>query len=141
MTKARPYNLVLLSAERSDVSDNQNAQRAQALLHTLIALGFDYQEAEGQYEGKEEKSFAVKLYPPIEEELDKLKRIAFNVFLQDSILVVDTQDRASLLYNDGHSDVYFGNWTELTGHQVVDAAAKKEDFTRIGLRTFVVKPD
>ncbi|MCI0558992.1 MAG: hypothetical protein MN733_10890 [Nitrososphaera sp.] len=131
MTKPRPYNLVLLSAERSDVSDNQNAQRTQALLHTLIALGFDYQEAEGQYEGRVESSFAVKLYVPIEEELDKLKRIAFNVFLQDSILVVDTQDKATLLYNHGREE-YLGDWIEIPGSR------HDEDWTRIGLRTFTV---
>ncbi|MCI0561561.1 MAG: hypothetical protein MN733_23990 [Nitrososphaera sp.] len=134
MTKARPYNLVLLSAERSDLSDNQNAQRTQALLHTLIALGFDYQEAEGQYEGWVEKPFAVRLYAPIEDDLVKLKRIAFNVFLQDSILLVDTQDKASLLYNNGREQD-LGNWVEIPGSR------HDEDWTRIGLRTFTVKTD
>lgn len=135
--KSRPYNLVILSAEKAGATSERNLQAMLRLAGMLSLWGYDYGRADGQYEGRPEKSFAVKVYSPVDDVLPWLKQIAFNVFEQDAILLVDTQDQASLLYKEGH-EKFLGIWTDVTGLTSQADYDKVGDYSKIGSRYFSI---
>lgn len=129
--KQRPYTLVILSAEVSSLTWERNKLRSDALGACLLALGYDYDKCEGTYQGKSETSYAVKAYPDIYAPLSVLDDLAFKTFGQECILVIEAADTAVLWFKDG-TFKHIGTWVEAIPNPY-------EDYTRIGLRTFVVR--
>ena len=138
--KPRPYNLVVLSACRTENTVEENANNTQHLHEMLTALGYQHTLTIGQYKGVRESSFVVKLYPPIEIPFSIIKMLAFSFHhktRQKSILLVDSQDEASLIYADG-STLPLGRFIEIinpTSQQL-----STQNYTQIGDRYFTCRP-
>ena len=132
--KSRPYNLILLSAEREACTTEYNDLATQQLGALLYLLKLKHGPAQGRYEGRLENSYAVKLFPPLDDHLPMIRGIAFKVFHQDSILLVDTQDQAHLIFSDGKEE-FIGKWAEVT----LDGSLPTGDWSKIGDRYFTVQ--
>ena len=129
--KPRDYNLIILSAEHSDNTWQNNSHTTENLSTILSLLKLDYMPVYGQYKGKPENSFLVKVTDPISDTLHILEWLAFKVFNQESILIVDTQDKATLIFKDKHEESC-GTWTEVTHPGA-------SDHTKIGQRYFIAQ--
>ena len=102
----------ILSAELSNLSEKINRQRGLQLFKALKYHGFDFRAAEGCYKGSKEFSFMVWVDTP--EQASIIKRLAFNVYKQEAILVISDKNECSLLFNDRKTLDYIGMWTEVS---------------------------
>lgn len=99
------YNqFVLLSAELSHLTPEENNTRTNQLELMLRHSGFKPVLMKGVYKGSSEISFFV----PTEriDDIERLEFIAFDRFQQESILVQ---------YSDGHSRLHYPNHVEYIG--------------------------
>ena len=108
---------VILSAELSHLTLDENNTRTNQLKLMLTKLGFNPVEMVGCYKGSSETSFFV----PTErvDDIERLEFIAFDRFQQESILVQ---------YSDGHSRLHYPNHVEHIGK--VREITKQEAFKR-----------
>lgn len=100
MNTVRP--VVILSAESTKISDDANNQRTTILESLLLDLNLAFNRALGVYNGNSEASFVVLVNS--EEEIEALKGFAFKNFDQESILLQDANQEASLLFANGTSE-------------------------------------
>jgi len=108
---------VLLSAELSHLTPQENEIRTNQLQLMLTKLGFKPTEMIGRYEGDQETSFFVPITRV--DDIERLEFIAFDRFQQESILVQ---------YSDGHSRLHYPNYIEHIGK--VREITKQEAFKR-----------
>ena len=97
--------LVVLSAERTEMSAELNAERTGDLEGRLVADNFSYDKAEGCYKGDKEVSFVVQVENF--REVLMLLRMSHD-YQQECIMLVDARNKAFLLYNDKRSMVGLG---------------------------------
>lgn len=94
---------IILSAELDTMSPRNNYQRTELLDSMLQELKFPYKQIQGCYKGSTEQSFMVIVKNEIEYEV--VKDFAFKSFNQESILFRDYKGEASLLYQNGKTEV------------------------------------
>lgn len=91
--------VVILSAETGNATFEGNRQRTENLEACLNDLNLTFKRGTGVYKGTQETSFVVIVNN--ETDIQVLKDFAFKSFAQDSILHVDSNQEAVLIYNDG----------------------------------------
>jgi len=85
---------IFLSAELSTLDSAENARRSAILSGHLAMKGYNFRQLLGVYKGTKERSFAVEVTP---KEVNDLLTVAKS-FTQESVLIVDEKNYASLLY-------------------------------------------
>ena len=108
---------VILSAELSHLTPQENEIRTNQLQLMLTKLGFKPTEMIGRYKGDQETSFFVPITR--NDDIERLEFIAFDLFNQESILVQ---------YSDGHSRLHYPNYIEHIGK--VREITRQEAFKR-----------
>ena len=108
---------VLLSAELSHLTLEENEIRTNQLQLMLTKLGFKPVEMIGRYKSDQETSFFVPITR--NDDIERLEFIAFDRFGQESILVQ---------YSDGHSRLHYPNHIEHIGK--VREITRQEAFKR-----------
>lgn len=103
MTRESATPFALFSAFTTTQSKETNEARTQFLARQLNALGVDWSNVTGSYKGAEEVSFLALL--PGGDGSDEFWRILklLKAYEQESLLYVDGQRCATLVYADGHS--------------------------------------
>lgn len=96
---------VVLSAELSTLTAEQNEDRTEELLQYLESLGMEFDRAEGCYKGVKEASFVVQL--STFQEVPMLMETAQG-YGQESILLVDARDKGYIIPLDGAELVPIG---------------------------------
>lgn len=125
--------VVILSAERSELSFESNRQRSINLASCIEELGLRFREATGVYKGVEETSFVVIVRDNTE--VDVLKDFAFKNFGQESILHQDSNQEAHLIYNDGKVE-RLGRLEQVSEEE----ALKQDSFTIMGNKFYTTVP-
>lgn len=123
-------NFFIISAERFNLSKEENAQRTMAMLATLLRDGADFLTCHGVYKGTEERSFIV-----MDGGLQTACLIArlAKEYEQESVLEV-REMKATLVYFDGKTKPeYLGYFGPHDGD--VDGL---EAYTKIGNAVYVV---
>ena len=92
--------IVILSAELKSLEKHVNYGRTQNLKRLLDSKKYNYVEALGSYKGSQEKSFVVDASEDI---IQQLRSLA-DFFKQESILVVDELQKATLIYCNGKKE-------------------------------------
>jgi hypothetical protein len=96
---------IILSAELDTLSASENKTRTERLRSFLNDLRLPYKTMDGLYE---EDSFLVVVKDEIE--IDCIIRLAFYTFSQKTILFRNYQGEASLLFDDGTTEL-LGKYT------------------------------
>jgi hypothetical protein len=102
-------SILVFSAERSELSQRENALRTEEVVDVLQERGASFREVEGVFNRVKEASFIVNA------QHEGLVRELCQAFGQDCYLHVDNDKSAILRYPDG-SDAYIGMWTQ-TPHE------------------------
>jgi hypothetical protein len=92
--------IVILSAELKELTSLQNEYRTSSLKNALETKGYNFVQALGTYKGSLEKSFVVDAS---EDVLKPLQALA-GFFRQESILVVNEDQKAILMYSNGQNE-------------------------------------
>lgn len=126
MTKKTHQQVVIISAQRTDLSQDLNT-RLHLLLGDLISdMNVPYNEAKGVYKDVKEDSYVVIVNN--NDELETLEKFAFDNFNQESILYQDVTGTARLIFKNGdtvkvgklqkvnkNDSTTLNNYTELNG--------------------------
>lgn len=104
----RSPNVIIFSVDKGDENDKHNRLYCESLLDAAEAT---YSIAEGCYKGKTEQSYVV--VSPSDAVSDLINKFAGRC-KQESILLVDSNRHASLLYLDNGKTVGLGRLTEVT---------------------------
>jgi hypothetical protein len=91
--------VVILSAETGNATFEGNRQRTENLESCLADLNLSFKRGTGVYKGVQEVSFVVIVNN--ETDIQVLRDFAFKSFGQESILHVDSNQEAVLIFNDG----------------------------------------
>jgi hypothetical protein len=122
----KPIRMAVISAERAEHDAEVNAARTEWLrMHLTDLRDLSALPAEGMYAGVAERSFMVAV--PRDEELKVVIGLA-RVASQESILVLDEDRQARLVYMDGRPDVPLGIMREVSRARAIAAGA----YTRVG---------
>lgn len=119
----------IISAERFNLSKEENAQRTMAMTATLLLEGVDFMACQGVYKGTAERSFMV-----IDHGLPAglIERLA-KAYEQESVLEV-RELKATLVYFDGRTKPeYLGYFGPHRGD-----VEGLEAYTKIGTDVYVV---
>lgn len=111
-----------ISAERFNLSKKENDRRTETLRKNLDNRGLSYDDVVGMYDGVEEKSFRVWNFP----EAEALALASH--YAQESILVVDNDDNATVIFSDGNHRELLGKLREVSevearkhaGYSIID---------------------
>jgi hypothetical protein len=128
-------NIVLISAERADLSTSENALRTTELARHLDENGFYFESVLGRYEGSDEHSYAVRITGPSVTALESFRKVQLAVldvlairFNQDSILVIEGGVATLRYFDVPQHNEHIGRWTRVDretaeaaqGHTIVD---------------------
>ena len=102
MRQTQFKEVIILSAEHSDNNHGLNHFYSDSLERQLTNYDFIFNEALGCYKKSSESSFVV--IPRNNEDIDKLKEIAFKEYNQESILYQDKSGDAFLIYSCGKKE-------------------------------------
>lgn len=119
----------IISAERFNLSKEENAQRTMAMAATLLHEGADFIACHGVYKGTAERSFMVMDAGAATACLIELLAQDYE---QESVLEVRDM-KATLVYFDGTKPEYLGDFGLYNG-DVNDLEA----YTKVGSEVFVV---
>lgn len=122
---------VILSAELATRSSELNKEQTLILEDKLIKLGVSYAQTIGSYKGVLENSFIVVV--PDQRVLEYIKRVAFEVFSQESILYSDVNGTVSLEYAHGSKPMLLGRMQEINANDINNFTA----YTKLDNRYFV----
>ena len=111
----------ILSAELSTLSGAENRFRTDELRKLLIRNELDFKRAEGCYKGTTEVSFVVDT--PSVEVFNKLYNAAKNLFDQESVLYVDEDSQAHLMYSKGYEQEHLGTFTQVNPKRLEELEA------------------
>lgn len=120
--------VVLMSAELSTLNQTQNNDRTAELERLMLEKGLKFGPATGSYKGTLEKSFVIDASEDILPVVDELAR----KFGQESVLVVDENQKATLIFSDGKKEV-------LGQMMAVDHENAGENWTLVNGQYFTVK--
>lgn len=104
-------NFTILSAELSTLSESENRQRTETLKHMLDDLNLEYIPAQGCYKGTTEQSFVVSTPDVIT--FNVVANFAFNNFAQESVLYVDGDKSAHLMYGTNFKNELLGTFNQV----------------------------
>ena len=121
---------VVLSAELSTLTAEQNAERSGKLRKYLGDTCLDFDVAEGCYKGVKETAFVVQV--KTFEVVPLLLETAAE-YGQESILLVDSRDKAYLLFAEGTEIIPLGKVQESTAEP---ASAIVSGYTKLGKRYY-----
>lgn len=121
----KPIRMAIVSAERAEHDVDVNAARTEWLRDRLETSDLSALPAEGMYAGAAEKSFLVAV--PRDAELAVIMELA-RVASQESVLVLDEDRQARLVFLDGRPDVPLGIMREVSRARAIGAGA----YTRVG---------
>jgi hypothetical protein len=100
----------ILSAYRPEFTEKENRLRSEQLFKQLERLGLKPIRAKGMYKGERELSFIV---PYINTKTrERLFSIAFSMYEQESVLFVDNDKSAYLIYLDNNVE-HIGSWEQV----------------------------
>lgn len=108
--------VVLISAELSNLSKETNMSRTVGLEAVLSWKGYKFTKALGSYKGSQETSFVVDASEDIVNNLLEIAKTAS----QESILVVNEDRKASLLYPSGKSE-FLGEMIHIEPSEAIDS--------------------
>lgn len=112
---------VVISAERETWRDDMNQWRTASLESQIAHRDLAYVRVDGVYKGRAERSFVVFL--PADRAaytLEMLRGLARH-WGQESILHVDANRGAELLYTDGRAPTDIGRWESVTAGEAANA--------------------
>lgn len=112
---------VVISAERVEYDPPVNEWRTASLEHQLQARDLHYAPVDGVYQGKHERSFIVFLPPDHAAYTLTMLRQLGKRWGQESILHVDANRGAELLYLDGRDPIELGTWQTVTAADAANA--------------------
>lgn len=107
--------VVILSAELSELNNSVNQSRTELLNSMLQDIKLPYSESVGYWDGELEYSFVVIVKN--KEDIDTLKDFAFKSFGQDAILHQDSNQMAHIINRDG-SSMLAGRLEEVPANKV-----------------------
>jgi len=110
-------NKVILSAHKNLNTQDDN-KRHNRLLVILDDLGYRGHIVSGNYNGTMERSVLVVL-DNFYTDMQVLQDLAFKTFDQESILYIDTSNKASLIFND-QSETMLGKFTQVNNVNNID---------------------
>ena len=112
-----------ISAERKELSFARNASRTVDLFDRLKDQFTMIQKADGCYYGTNEVSYEVKtrVLSHFGAQLTYIMYLAFSLYQQESILQIDHESRATLIYRD-YTTKDLGTW-----YRVEPEFAKQQD--------------
>lgn len=108
--------VILISAELSSLSKEANHSRTVGLEAILSWKGYKFSKALGSYKGSLETSFVVDASEDIVNNLMDIAKTAS----QESILVVNEDRKATLLYCNGKSEV-LGEMIHIEPSEAIDS--------------------
>lgn len=121
----------IISAERFNLTKEENAQRTLDMVATFLREGVDFIACQGVYKGTAERSFMVLDAGP--QTACLIERLA-KAYEQESVLKVRKLE-ATLVYFDGETEpMYLGRFEPHTG--AVDGL---DAYTKVGSKVYVVK--
>ena len=121
----------IISAERFNLTKEENAQRTMAMVATLLHEGADFIACQGVYKGTAERSFMVMDAGP--QTACLIERLA-KAYEQESVLGV-RELKATLVYFDGRTKPeYLGSFEPHDGD-----VGGLEAYTKVGTVVYVVK--
>lgn len=112
----------IISAQLASLSEGVNKTRTDALRRELEDRGLNFKQVQGKYKDNEEDSFVV--VQSGNNELRSLLEELASDFEQESILLIDANRAAWLLYSSGE-DEYIGKWEAATR----EIAQQQEGYT------------
>lgn len=112
--------VVILSAERSELNNESNRQRTENLAACISDLAIRAKKAKGVFNGESEDAFVCIVKN--QAEVEALKNFAFNNFDQDAILYQDGNQQAYLILKD-NTEKHLGKL------QKVDSAEGLKNYT------------
>ena len=115
MKQAKFRQVIILSAELSELNDSNNLHRSDLLESCLNSLNITFNESEGYYKGRKEVSFVT--LPKNDDELQAIIDLAFINFSQESIIKQDTDGKTFIIYNDGDCQE-IGRLKRVETHQI-----------------------
>ena len=119
----------IISAERFNLTKEENAQRTMAMVATLLHEGADFIACHGVYKGTAERSFMVMDAGP---QTACLIELLAKDYEQESVLEVRGLE-STLVYFNGLAPLYLGSFEQHSG-----PVAGLEAYTRIGNEIYVV---
>ncbi len=118
--------ITLISAERFNKTKEENQANNAALEYSLMNLGLHYEKVKGMYKGSEENSFMI-LGIINNTDMTRIKGLA-TIFEQDSILTIDHNRNATLVYMSGVLEI-LGKWTKVNSVKGLDGYTVLDDGT------------
>ena len=103
--------VIILSAQLATLSASANIIRHDDLLKTLSGWSMTYTEAWGVYKGKGEDS--VLVVPKTSLQVERLKKLAFETYGQESILTQDNEGIVYLEFKNG-ATIKLGRLTQIS---------------------------
>lgn len=110
----------IISAEREELTKEQNLFRTEQLKQMLIKNKIQYTVAQGCYKGQTEIAFVCIAY--YQEQAETIKLLAFTHFKQESVLYIDSNGEASLDYATGYTQM-LGGFRQVTESQALASDA------------------
>lgn len=121
----------IISAERFNLTKEENAQRTLDMVATFLREGVDFIACQGVYKGTAERSFMVLDAGP--QTACLIERLA-KAYEQESVLKVRKLE-ATLVYFDGETEpMYLGRFEPYVGD-----TAGLDAYTKVGSKVYVVK--
>jgi len=124
--------VIILSAELSDLSNEENLKRSINLGACLEDLGLNFSKVQGCYKGVKELSFMVIIKD--QAEMYAIQDFAFKNFNQESILYQDANGLCHLEYQNGDSEV-LGRFEQINPKYIETVDA----YTVINNRVFTIR--
>jgi len=113
---------IILSAEKSERTTEENQQRTEGLEADLKQMKYHYEQVRGAYEGVEEISFVVYLDTDRVAEESNLLWVA-SQYGQESILHVDANRCVCLMTVDNPAIAYLGKWKSISEERAKECGA------------------
>lgn len=112
---------VVISAERVEYTDAVNQWRTDSLASQLAARDLRFIPVDGVYKGRAEHSFLVFLPPDHAAYTLTMLRQLGKRWGQESVLHVDANRGAELLYTDGRGPIDLGQWQTVSATEAANA--------------------
>lgn len=111
-------SFVILSAELNSCTPESNDRCTRAMAYWLRDNGYCYKQVTGVYKGTKENSFVI----PVEcrEDVNALRQIAHDTFLQESILLVSGLTKEAVLLFAYASPLPLGKWQQVADSNGLD---------------------
>lgn len=125
--------IILLSAERSELSTELNQHNTNALRYSLSTLGLYFESVKGMYKGVSEESFMV-FGVTSNLMLNRIMGLA-NLFNQESILTVGLNRDANLVYLEDGRKEHLGAFDQVSSTLGLDAYIVLDDGTTYAVQS------